>query len=91
MGGWLWVVVGCLVSQDRAGDRLEPEGLSPERVSLAWVGMVLVVCREIARHAGPGEAYRAAEPSCVRAGGRDWTKLAGAIMKLGARAVSPWS
>ena len=88
--------MGCrrmLGVQDRAAIMAGLEaGLSQARIARLIGRSPLVVCREIVRHAGPGGAYRAAEPVLCAGENQDWTKLVAVVIEVKARVPDlPWS
>lgn len=79
--------------QDRAAIMAGLEaGLSQARIARLIGHSPSVVCREIARHAGPDGAYRAEEPVLCAGENEDWAKLVAMVVKVKACMPDlPWS
>ena len=79
--------------QDRAAIMAGLEaGLSQARIARLIGRSPSVVCREIARHAGPAGAYRAEEPLLCAGENQDWAKLVAMVIEVEARVPDlPWS
>lgn len=81
--------MGCrrmLGVQDRVAIMAGLEaGLSQARIARLIRRSPLVVCREIARHAGPDGAYRAEEPVLCAGENRGWAKLVAMVIEVEAR------
>lgn len=67
-------------------------GLSQARIARLIGHSPSVVCREIARHAGPDGAYRAEEPVLCAGENEDRAKLVATVVEVKARVPDfPWS
>ena len=88
--------MGCrrmLGVQDRVAIMAGLEaGLSQARIARLIRRSPLVVCREIARHAGSDGAYRAEEPLLCAGENEDRAKLVATVVEVEARVPDlPWS
>ena len=74
--------------QDRAAIMAGLEaGLSQARIARLIGHSPSVVCREVARHAGPDGAYRAEEPVLCAGENEDRAKLVAAVIEVKARVL----